>query len=86
MPEDKKRMLTLGGVTVEVVQVEIVNRRNEQPNEYELEDGSVIRVVNPTVVVYRVEGQKDFEGHPTCPWPFDQVMREDFFPNVFRSA
>lgn len=65
MPEDKKRMLTLGGVTVEVVQVEIVNRRNEQPNEYELEDGSVIRVVNPTVVVYRVEGQKDFEGHPT---------------------
>jgi hypothetical protein len=64
MAEGKKRQVTLGGVTVEVTQIEIVDRRHEQPNEYELADGSIIRVTNPTTVVYRIEGPKDLEGNP----------------------
>jgi len=63
MPDDKKQKLTIGAYTVEVTPLEIVHRR-EQPNEYELEDGTIIRVVNPTVIVYRIEGQRDYEGHP----------------------
>jgi hypothetical protein len=46
MADDKKQTLTFGAVTVGVTPVEIVERRKEQPNEYELEDGAVIRVTN----------------------------------------
>ncbi len=54
-----------GGVTVDVTEIEIVNRLREAINEYELEDGTVIRVANPTLVVYRIEGPRDYEGNPS---------------------
>jgi hypothetical protein len=61
----KTRTFQIGGATVEVVPVEITKRLREQPNEYELEDGAVIRVTNPTVVVYRlIGGAKDWKGSP----------------------
>jgi hypothetical protein len=64
VPNDEKlQTINIGGVDLQVRQVEIVNRR-EQPNEYELEDGSVIRVANPSVVVYRIDAAADWEGHP----------------------
>jgi hypothetical protein len=66
MPEDKKKTtIKIGSATVQVNRVEIVNRRVEEPNEYELEYGTVIRVSNPTMVVYRIEGQRDWEGNPS---------------------
>jgi hypothetical protein len=65
--EGQKQTVTfpVGGTTVEAVPVEITKRLHEEPNEYELADGSVIRVTNPTVVVYRVKnGPKDWKGSP----------------------
>ena len=59
-----RKTLTLGPYTVEVTEVPISKRTREEPNEYELEDGAIIRVVNPTVVVYRTEGPTDPEGNP----------------------
>jgi hypothetical protein len=56
--------LQVGAVSVDVLPIEITKRVREEPNEYELEDGSVIRVTNPTVVVYRVEGFKDWKQNP----------------------
>lgn len=64
MAEGKKQTLKIGGNPVDVVQVDIAKRLREEPNEYELEDGSVIRVANPSVVVYRVAGFKDWKGNP----------------------
>ncbi len=64
MAEDKKQTVTVGGVNVEVSRIEIAKRIHEEPNEYELEDGSIIRVTNPTVIVLRIEGQQDLDGNP----------------------
>lgn len=58
------RKISLGGVEATVTEVEIAHRRREEVNEYELADGSVIRVANPTLVVFRVEGARDPEGNP----------------------
>jgi hypothetical protein len=60
----ESRKYTVGGITFDVVEVKIVNRLVEEVNEYELEDGSVIRVSNPSMVVYRVDSAKDQEGIP----------------------
>lgn len=62
MSETKK--ISLGGAEVTVTEVEIAARRREEVNEYELKDGSVIRVANQALVVYRVEGSRDLEGNP----------------------
>ncbi len=64
MDDPKKEKLRVGAVTVDVERVEIAKRIHEEPNEYQLEDGSTIRVSNPTVVVYKVEGYKDWKGNP----------------------
>jgi len=61
MAETKK--YNIAGVTLDVEEIKVV-RRDEPYNEYELEDGSVIRVSNPVAVVYRVDAQKDAEGNP----------------------
>jgi hypothetical protein len=60
----EKRQLTFGGNTLDVTEVEI-KKRQEPFCEYELEDGAVIRVANPSMVVYRVDTQHDFEGNPS---------------------
>ena len=52
------------GVPVEVTEVQVVKHHVEEQNEYELEDGAIIRVPNPATVVYRVEGPVDAEGNP----------------------
>lgn len=64
MAQGKKETLKIGANSVDVIQVEVVKRLREEPNEYELEDGSIIRVASPSVVVYRVEGFKDWKGNP----------------------
>jgi hypothetical protein len=61
----ERKTIILAGTTVDVTELEVMHRRREEPNEYELEDGSVIRVSSPTMVVYRVEGPLDAEGNPT---------------------
>jgi hypothetical protein len=63
----ERKRIRLGGHDLLVTQIEITKRRVEELNEYELEDGAVIRVSNPTVVVYRMEdeGTLDWEGNPS---------------------
>jgi len=60
--ETKK--VSLGGTDYTVTEVEIKKRIREEPNEYELEDGTIIRVANPTMVVYRMDSWHDPEGNP----------------------
>lgn len=62
MPE--RRKIHLGDREVDVVEVEIVDRKREAVAEYRLEDGSVIRVANPTMQVFRMEGAYDPQGRP----------------------
>jgi hypothetical protein len=61
----ERKTITLSGRTIEVTELDIKQRRREEPNEYELEDGTIVRVSNPTLVIYRVEGSLDLEGNPT---------------------
>ncbi len=62
MPE-KKIKLPLGSVELEGTEVE-VKERKEAVNEYELEDGSVIRVVNVATQIIRLDGTFDSDGNP----------------------
>jgi len=59
----RKMDLPMGG-TAQVEDVQIV-RRKEEVAEYELDDGSVIRIANPLMSVVRVQGQFDPMGNPT---------------------
>jgi len=59
-----KRKLSLGNREVDVTELDIIKRSGEGLAEYVLEDGSVIRVANVAVVVYRMDGQSDGEGNP----------------------
>jgi hypothetical protein len=61
----EQKTLTISGRNVKVTELEIKHRRREEPNEYELEDGTIIRVSSPSLVIYRVEGTTDLEGNPT---------------------
>jgi hypothetical protein len=58
-----KRSLKYYGVEIPVTEVPIV-RRSEIPSEYELEDGTIIRVSTPVAAVLRVDGFPDPEGNP----------------------
>ncbi len=61
MAERKK--ITIGGISYDVTELNAL-QREEHVNEYELEDGAIIRVANPSLVIYRVEGPVDPEGNP----------------------
>jgi hypothetical protein len=60
----KETQIKVGAASVDVVQVEITKRLREEPNEYELDDGSIIRVTNPTVIVYRADSYRDWKNAP----------------------
>jgi hypothetical protein len=60
---EQKRMMTILGQDMEVADVPIVSM-NELPSEYELEDGSVLRVRNVATQILRVEGQFTPDGRP----------------------
>lgn len=62
MPETKTTLKLLGK-DVPVTEVPIITRK-EIPMEYELEDGSLIRVAAPVTTVYRVDTEFDAEGNP----------------------
>jgi hypothetical protein len=62
MPE-RKITLNLWGGEVPVTDVPIV-KKSESLAEYELEDGSTIRVASVVTQVLRVDGQYDPEGQP----------------------
>ncbi|HKV55741.1 MAG TPA: hypothetical protein VJN94_13995 [Candidatus Binataceae bacterium] len=57
------KTLNIGGLTVTVMEVKIARKVIESVNEYELDDGSTIRVSNPALVVYRLEDIKDGDGN-----------------------
>ncbi len=61
---EKRTLRLTGGTTLAVQQVEIKKRLKEEVNEYELEDGTIVRVANPVTVIYRIEGALDPEGNP----------------------
>jgi hypothetical protein len=61
----ERKKLLLAGSELDVTEVNVIRKIREEFNEYELEDGSIIRVANPSIVVYRMEGTRDLEGHPT---------------------
>lgn len=63
MPEIPRK-LKVGDREIAVTEVQILRRSGEGLAEYELEDGSLIRVGNVAAVVYRVDGQFDNEGNP----------------------
>jgi hypothetical protein len=60
---ERRRRLNLGDRTVEVADVNIVTRKGESVAEYELEDGTVIRVATPITSVFRMDSY-DIEGKP----------------------
>jgi hypothetical protein len=58
-----KTTLRLLGKDVPVTEVPITSRK-ELPAEYELEDGSFLRIAAPVTTVYRLDGEWDAEGNP----------------------
>jgi len=62
MPEEKKR-IPLFGLEVDVADVPI-KKATEYFNEYELEDGSVLKVKNVATSMLRIEGQFTPDGKP----------------------
>lgn len=62
MPEEKKRLPMLG-LEIDVADVPIRNA-TEFFNEYELEDGSFLKVKSVATSVLRVEGQFGPDGKP----------------------
>jgi hypothetical protein len=62
MPERRVK-LPFGPVQVEGSEVPITNR-NETVNEYQLEDGSTIRVATVVTQVIRLGGMFDADGNP----------------------
>lgn len=60
---EKKRTISLFGQTSEVVDVPIT-KALENFNEYELEDGSVLRVKNVAGSILRVKDQYNVDGSP----------------------
>ena len=57
------KCLKLLGKDVPVTEVPITSRK-ELPAEYELEDGSFLRIAAPVTTVYRLDGEWDSEGNP----------------------
>lgn len=65
MPERKLKTLIAGNeVSVTDVPFKSLPDAPEQAFEYQLEDGSIVRVRYSTVSIRRVDGQFDAEGRP----------------------
>jgi hypothetical protein len=62
MAEQKKTIKVFGNDTI-VVDVTVV-KSEEHFNEYELEDGTVLRVKHVPHTILRVDGQYDSNGKP----------------------
>ena len=62
MPEQKRKMAVLG-TEMDVADVPI-KKATEFFNEYELEDGSVLKVKNVATSILRLEGQYTPDGKP----------------------
>jgi hypothetical protein len=60
---EKKRKMPIFGQEVDVVDVPIT-KAVEHFNEYELEDGSVLRVKSVATSMIRIDGQYTPEGKP----------------------
>ena len=61
---EEQKILKLGDREVPVTELDITKRSNENLAEYLLEDGSIIRVANPVVIVYRMNDAFDVDGSP----------------------
>jgi hypothetical protein len=62
MPENS-RSIQFAGVSIEVEDMDIVAAR-EQPSEYELKDGSIVKVRSVLTALMRVVGQTNADGTP----------------------
>ena len=60
---ERKQTISVLGQNVVVTEIPIV-KSDEKTNEYELEDGSVIRFRAVATAILRVEGQHDGDGNP----------------------
>lgn len=60
---ETKSTLRLLGKDVPVTEVPITTRK-ELPAEYELEDGTFLRIAAPVTTVFRIDGEFDAEGNP----------------------
>jgi len=61
---ERKFKLPLGSTQLDVTEVNITGR-TEGVSEYQLEDGSVIRLAVAPTQVIRIDGAFDNEGNPT---------------------
>jgi hypothetical protein len=62
MPEEKREMSILG--TKRIVTDVPISKALETFSEYELEDGSVLRVKAVATAVLRIDGEFNAEGYP----------------------
>jgi hypothetical protein len=60
---EQKRMMTILGKEMEIADVPIVDMK-EPSSEYQLEDGSVLRVRNVATAILRVQDQFNPDGTP----------------------
>ncbi len=60
----ERKHIASGGMSFDVDEMTAVDK-NEQYNEYTLDDGAIIRVSNPATVIYKVVGSSDLEGNPS---------------------
>jgi hypothetical protein len=60
----ERKHIDSGGMSFDVEEMRVL-QKNEEYNEYTLDDGATIRVTSPATVIYKVIGSSDVEGNPS---------------------
>ena len=80
---ERKLKIPIGPILVDVTEVGIIGRRDGLI-EYELEDGSTIRVAVAPTQVLRVDGSYDADGNPMYLLRHGTVINTVLAPNNLR--